>query len=536
MRKLLLTGLLAILWPDFAFGQERIEWDECRENTGATPTPADGIAQVYCKDNAGTTWLYWKDSTGTEHDLGAAGGAGAPTTSTYITQTPDAGLSAEQALSLFGGSAIMLSTGGTGVITQYAGVSCGANTWLTGLGATGIAASCVQPAYSNLSGTPTGTGYFHTTAGVLDAASDTVTLTSANDVAPNQGTTTTLLHGNAAGQASFAAVVSADLNITTSTCTNQFVTAISSGGVGTCTTDTLASAQHANQGTTTTLLHGNAAGNPAFGAVVSADMNITTSTCTNQFVTAISAGGVGTCTTDTLASAQHANQGTTTTVLHGNGLGNPAFSAVSMTADVTGVLPLANGGTNASAAASNGGVIYSDATKWLPSAVGTLAQGLYSAGAGTPVWADAPKVVRLTSDYTNATTSMTNTALTWTSPSAVSRSGFECTLMIHQSAATLGTQVDVNVTTTPTTISYMYRWNTSVGTPPSTAGAEKVVTTNTNATALGDTVGLTANTISHLSGVIVHTSTSTAVTVRGKASSAGTTTIVSGSYCSYYVL
>lgn len=86
------------------------------------------------------------------------------------------------------------------------------------------------------------------------------------------GTTTTVLHGNAAGGPSFLSVVSADLNITTTTCTNQFVTAISAGGVGTCTTDTLASAQHANQGTTTTVLHGNAAGNPAFGPIVSADL------------------------------------------------------------------------------------------------------------------------------------------------------------------------------------------------------------------------------------------------------------------------
>lgn len=113
----------------------------------------------------------------------------------------------------------------------------------------------------------------------------------------NQGTTTTVLHGNAAGNPSFAGV--------------------------SLTADTIA-----NQGTTTTLLHGNGAGQPSFASVVSADLNITTSTCTNQFVTAISSGGVGTCTTDTLASAQHANQGTTTTLLHGNGAGNPSFTAV----------------------------------------------------------------------------------------------------------------------------------------------------------------------------------------------------------------
>lgn len=37
--------------------------------------------------------------------------------------------------------------------------------------------------------------------------------------------------------------------------------------------------------------------------------------------------------------------GTTTTVLHGNAAGAPSFAAVSLTADVTGTLPIANGGT-----------------------------------------------------------------------------------------------------------------------------------------------------------------------------------------------
>lgn len=92
-------------------------------------------------------------------------------------------------------------------------------------------------------------------------------------------------------------VVSADLNITTSTCTNQFLTAISATAIGTCTTDTLASAQHANQGTTTTVLHGNGSGNPAFGPVVSGDLNITGTTCTNQVISAISSAAAGTCHT-----------------------------------------------------------------------------------------------------------------------------------------------------------------------------------------------------------------------------------------------
>lgn len=51
--------------------------------------------------------------------------------------------------------------------------------------------------------------------------------------------------------------------------------------------------------------------------------------------------GGGTGAAPTVASGL----GTTTQVLHGNASGGPTFSAVSLTADVTGTLPLANGGT-----------------------------------------------------------------------------------------------------------------------------------------------------------------------------------------------
>jgi hypothetical protein len=54
-----------------------------------------------------------------------------------------------------------------------------------------------------------------------------------------------------------------------------------------------------------------------------------------------------------LASSDFANQGTTHTLLHGNAAGNPSWGAVDLTADVSGTLPVANGGTGAATASAN---------------------------------------------------------------------------------------------------------------------------------------------------------------------------------------
>jgi len=64
-----------------------------------------------------------------------------------------------------------------------------------------------------------------------------------------------------------------------------------------------------------------------------------------------------------LTSAEYADQGTTTTVLHGNAAGNLSFSAVSLTNDITGVLSIANGGTGASSF-TLGSIPFFDGTKF----------------------------------------------------------------------------------------------------------------------------------------------------------------------------
>lgn len=50
--------------------------------------------------------------------------------------------------------------------------------------------------------------------------------------------------------------------------------------------------------------------------------------------------------------------GTTTTVLHGNAAGAPTFSAVTLTTDVTGILPVANGGSGTGTAFTQGSAIF----------------------------------------------------------------------------------------------------------------------------------------------------------------------------------
>ena len=110
---------------------------------------------------------------------------------------------------------------------------------------------------------------------------------------------------------------------------------------------------------------------------------------------AVSLGGTGSTTAFTQYGVAYGSTtsamattaaGTTTTVLHGNASGAPTFGAVSLTADVSGTLPIANGGTNSTATATAGGAGYGTGTAHAYTAAGTAGQVLTSAGASAPVW------------------------------------------------------------------------------------------------------------------------------------------------------
>lgn len=88
-------------------------------------------------------------------------------------------------------------------------------------------------------------------------------------------------------------------------------------------------------------------------------------------------------TTTALATT---SAGTATQVLHGNASGAPTFGAVSLTADVSGTLPIANGGTNSTATPTAGGIGYGTGTAHAYTAVGTTGQALISAAAGAPAF------------------------------------------------------------------------------------------------------------------------------------------------------
>ena len=121
------------------------------------------------------------------------------------------------------------------------------------------------------------------------------------------------------------------------TCTNQFLRALSAIGASTCasvslTADVTGTLPVANGGTG--LTSGTSGGVPYYSA-----SNVLASSGALSASQIVLGGGAGASPTSLAA-------GTSTTLLHGNAAGSPTFSAVSLTADITGILLGANGGTS----------------------------------------------------------------------------------------------------------------------------------------------------------------------------------------------
>ena len=86
---------------------------------------------------------------------------------------------------------------------------------------------------------------------------------------------------------------------------------------------------------------------------------------------------------------------------------------VSLTAGVTGTLPIANGGTNSAATPTNGGVVYGDGSAYQVTAAGTSGYYLKSNGGAAPTWAAVssgaafPSGTRMSFQQTSAPTGWT---------------------------------------------------------------------------------------------------------------------------------
>ena len=89
-------------------------------------------------------------------------------------------------------------------------------------------------------------------------------------------------------------------------------------------------------------------------------------------------------------------------IVHSDSSGDFTSSAVVLTSEVSGVLPLANGGTNKNMTAVNGGVVWTDADSMEVIAAGTSGQVLQSNGSAAPTWVTPTDtgITQLTGDVT----------------------------------------------------------------------------------------------------------------------------------------
>jgi len=146
--------------------------------------------------------------------------------------------------------------------------------------------------------------------------------------------------------------------------------------------------------------------------------------------------------------------GTTGTVLKGTTGSAPSFGAVSLTADVSGVLPLANGGTNKNLTPAAGGAVYTDADSIEVTAAGTTGQVLTSQGASAPIWATPTTAPTSSDQLSNAGFDATSSASAFTgrlrdASAAIPSVSSPVLIGFRNATLTAGQYSQVSVTSSP---------------------------------------------------------------------------------------
>lgn len=407
-------------------------------------------------------------------------GSGSAGVSSLNTLTGDLILAAGTGITITpsGGNILTIDAtgGGTGTVTSV-GYSVPASSIF---GSTGSPVTVSGTLGLTVTGTSGGIPYFDTTSTLNSSAALTangIVLGGGAGAAPvvlgSLGTTTTLLHGNAAGAPTFGAVVTNDISASAVTnaklanMADQTIKGNVSGGAAAPSDLTATQATSilnafvgdSGAGGTKGLVPAPASGDAAANKFLKADGTWATTPSGSGTVSSVglsvpaasilsvsgspvtTSGTLGLLTTGTSGGIPYFSStsqlsssallianaiilgggaattpvslgslGTTTTVLHGNAAGAPTFGAVSLTADVSGTLPIGSGGTGQTTKApafdalspmsASGDIIYggtSGTGTRLPKGSDTQVLTLVS---GLPAWSSSSSTMTSWASYT----------------------------------------------------------------------------------------------------------------------------------------
>lgn len=364
-------------------------------NWGAT----SGVNGYGMRDNAGI--IETKNAGGSWLPLPTS--STLPTAASFLTRVAEANLSNETALGTLA-SGLVLNATGTGIPTIYAGASC-TNQFPRALNASGVATCATVSLTLDVTGTLPlangGLGLTTGTSGGILGFTAAGTLASSGALTANAlvlgggagatptplgslGTTTTLLHGNAAGAPTFAAV--------------------------TLTTDVTGILPGANGGTGNGFF---AVSGPATSLKTYTLPNASTTILTTNALITAAQGGTGLSTyvigdllqADSTSSLARLAAASTGNALISGGVGvASSWGKIGLTTHISGTLGPTNGGTGF-ASYTVGDLLYANATTSLARlAAPAIGQVLISQGVSTaPAWSATARVTSITLGSANLT-------------------------------------------------------------------------------------------------------------------------------------